>query len=64
MKISERIAKSEVHFFLTKLYSKGWKKTSNYSIRGGYIVNLQRHTKRGPEAMKVKFMDNGWVTYM
>jgi hypothetical protein len=63
MKLSERIAKSEAHVYLTRLYARGWKKKSNQTFRGGNIVRLERETARGLEIMHVKFCDNGWVSF-
>lgn len=59
--LSQRIPKSEQHFFLQKLYSKGWKKVDNEVITGGNIVTLSRINKERTETLHVRYMDNGWV---
>lgn len=58
---SIRLAKSEQHFFMQKLYTKGWKKVKNESIPGGNIVYLERIIDTRHESMKVIYRDNGWI---
>lgn len=62
MRISQRVARSEIHFFMQKLYNKGYHKISMSHHDGGYRVKLQRTSKKSNEILTIKFSANGWVS--
>lgn len=63
MKISQRVARSEIHFYLQKLEKRGYKKVLSSHHKGGYCVVLERTGKEGKvERLNVKFSTNGWCT--
>lgn len=58
---SIRLDKASQHFYMQKLYIKGWKKVKNEAIPGGNIVYLERIIDTRHESMKVTYRDNGWI---
>lgn len=64
MKFSQRVPRSEIHFYLQKLLSRGYEKVSSSQHRGGYIVKLKRIKDGKEEHLSVKFSNNGWCSMM
>lgn len=63
MRISQRIARSEVHFYIQKLINRGYEKVSSKEHKGGYIVEFVRNRGGVQETLRVKFSNNGWVRF-
>lgn len=64
MKFSQRVARSEIHFYLQKLMARGYHKVKSTEHRGGYIVEFERIKEGKVEYLKVKFSNNGWASFM
>lgn len=62
MKISQRVARSEIHFYLQKLERRGYRKVSSSHHKGGYRVEMVREKDGKEERLNIKFSNNGWCT--
>lgn len=58
MKITQRIDKSQIHFYIVKLKEKGFQKVADRHTKYAYIVCFQR----GEERLTMKYTNNGWLT--
>lgn len=62
MKLSQRVPRSEIHFYIQKLIRRGYKKIEATHHIGGYVVKLERTVNGKYERLTVKFSNNGWCT--
>lgn len=58
MVISKRLSKAELHFYIQKLYTKGFSKIKCTKIKGGTISVL----KCDSTYITIRTMKNGWIT--
>lgn len=59
MKITQRIAKSEIHLFVKQLETRGFVKTSDKKTRYAHMVHFR---KGNNERLTLKYTNNGWLS--
>lgn len=64
MQFSQRTPRSEIHFYLQKLYRKGYTKIDSKHHLGGYKVVMERIIGDCKDVLTVKFSNNGWCSIL
>lgn len=62
MVIKERIAKSQIHFYIQQYLDKGYQKVADKKTPYMYSVRLERNTGGKVERITFMYTRNGWLT--
>jgi len=61
MVLKERIDKSQIHFYINKILSRGFVKVSDIKSPYVYTVTFEKRTDR-IEHLTLRYTRNGWLT--
>lgn len=62
MQFSQRTARSEIHFYIQKLLTKGYKKVKTSHHKGGCRVVVERVLNGHKDVLTIKYSNNGWCS--